>query len=415
MTTLVGSTMTNSRLDFVAYTTITGSMPSGASAGMLLEAIVSRTGTAADSCTPPSGWTQITNNFSSSASFSCHVAVFYKISVGADDLTFTMNSLGNHGRVEVNAYSGFNTSSPISIIGTAAEGSSGSTVLPSITTVSSNTLVRSVVSQRNGTSGTANGVVPTGFTAIFKSSTNGASSGLLTGSAYKEFISAGSTGTVDWGSFATSYWRGINYAISPASGTVSAIDDPIVEGASFNYTQSGMGTLSGITTNKTGVTVSSVTASSAVLSGWTEGGLYPDLPSAVQFEFTGSTGSALKSSNISAPAGYTKLTIASPLFIANTLPAVILAVTGRTIVAGDVFQHTTYGDLVITDDGDWEATGSGSFDLWLRVAAGADAGKMYQYTVTITESGAVVVTGGLTSSGLTSSGLTRVGLTSSGL
>ena len=40
---------------------------------------------------------------------------------------------------------------------------------------------------------------------------------------------------------------------------------------------------------------------------------------------------------------------------------------------------------------------------------------MFYYAVTITEGGAVVVTGGLTSSGLTSSGLTRVGLTSTGL
>lgn len=396
MINLVGSSIVNNSSG-VAYTTLTGTMPSGAAAGMLLEAVVSRQGQDAGGCTPPAGWTTVANTFTTIANWNTHVAVFYKIADGADNLTFTMGSAASHGRIEVNAWSGFNASSPISIIGATADGVSANPVFASVTTTSSDSILRSVLAARSGYSNSAGSVVPSGFTCIVKSSTVNLGAGLLTGSAYKNVPTAGATGSVTWTAFGTgsSYWRGLNYAINPSAGTVSAIDDPITEGTTFNYTQSGMGTLSGITTDKTGVTVSGVTVSSATLSGWTEGGLYPELPTSVQFEFTGGSGSALKSSNISAPAGYTKLTIASPLFIANTLPNAILAATGRTVITGDIFYHTAYSDLVVSADGNYTVTGNGTFDLWLWVSSGADAGKMYYYQVTLTESAGVVISGGI--------------------
>ncbi len=71
-------------------------------------------------------------------------------------------------------------------------------------------------------------------------------------------------------------------------------------------------------------------------------------------------------------------------------------------------------DLVLTAEGGWTVSEPCTFESWFRPATGTGAGNVYYFNWII-NGGAVVVTGGLTSSGLTSSGLTRVGLTSSGL
>jgi len=231
--------------------------------------------------------------------------------------------------------------------------------------------------------------------------------------------SSGSPHSNTWTIPVSEQWSAIAINFSDDIYVVDTVTDPVDPSGTLTYTTSGFASVTGITTDLTGVTVGSISDTAgdgtAVVSGFTEGGLYPILPTAVSYTFTDGSNNAAKNGNISVPSGYTKLVIGTPLFSANTIPSAIFSATGRVIATSDIFLHTSYGDLAITDDGDWSATSDGSVDLWLRVAAGADAGKMYQYTVTITESGAVVVTGGLTSSGLTSSGLTRVGLTSSGL
>jgi len=232
--------------------------------------------------------------------------------------------------------------------------------------------------------------------------------------------STGAANAASWTIPLSEQWSAIGINFSDDIYIVDTVTDPVEPSGTLTYATSGFSSITGITTNLTGVTVGSISDTAgdgtAVVSGFVEGGLYPILPTAVSYTFTDGSNNAAKNGNISVSAGYTKLTIGTPLFSANTIPSAIFSATGRVIATSDIFYHTSYGDLAITDDGDWTATDAGSFDLWLRVAAGADAGKMYNYTITITESGAVVVTGGgLTSSGLTSSGLTNSGLTSSGL
>ena len=231
--------------------------------------------------------------------------------------------------------------------------------------------------------------------------------------------STGSSNAASWTIPLSEQWSAIAINFSDDIYIVDTVTDTIDPSGTLTYTTSGFSSITGITTNIAGVTVGSISDTAgdgtAVVSSFVEGGLYPILPTAVSYTFTDGSNNAAKNGNISVPAGYTKLVIGTPLFAANTIPNAIFSATGRVIATSDIFLHTSYGDLIITDDGDWNATDAGSFDLWLRVAAGADAGKMYNYTVTITESGAVVVTGGLTSSGLASSGLTASGLTSIGL
>lgn len=81
MINLVGSSIVNDSSG-VAYTTLTGTMPAGAAAGMLLEVIVSRQGVNAGGCTPPAGWTTVVDTFPVTSSWNTHFAVFYKIAVG---------------------------------------------------------------------------------------------------------------------------------------------------------------------------------------------------------------------------------------------------------------------------------------------------------------------------------------------
>jgi len=176
---------------------------------------------------------------------------------------------------------------------------------------------------------------------------------------------------------------------------------------------------SSITTNASGVTCSSIggttNAATFSISDRVDGGLYPKSGTSVNFTFVNGGESAVGTQTIVKKATETVVIIASPLFTANTLANAILDQTGRTIVDGDEFYHTTYSDLVITADTDFTVTDAGSFDLWLYVSSGADAGKNYYYAVTITESGDVVIGGGLTTAGLTNSGSTSPGLTTAGL
>lgn len=214
-------------------------------------------------------------------------------------------------------------------------------------------------------------------------------------------------------------------ADSLSAPSITSISNPLTAGGTFSFTGGAWvnGTFASITSNVTGATVSSITGNTtsggATAAGWVDGGLYAETPTAITFTFDDGAGTDTEASVLNPQAGYTKVPISDP--IVNTLGYLagdIKDQTGRTIVTGDRIYHTVpedMPDLEIDPDTWYSVTNEGTFDLWLWVSSGADAGKMFYYTVTITESGAVVVTGGLTSSGLTSSGLTRVGLTSSGL
>ena len=121
-----------------------------------------------------------------------------------------------------------------------------------------------------------------------------------------------------------------------------------------------------------------------------DAGFYPASSATVTFTFTYGSESAAKTAPVVKKSSETLVDISSPLFTAKTLAQAILDQTGRTVATGDKFYHTTYGDFVITADTDYTVTNEGTFDLWLWVSSGADAGKMFHYFVTVTENGAVI-------------------------
>jgi len=186
-----------------------------------------------------------------------------------------------------------------------------------------------------------------------------------------------------------------------------------------SITEGFTGLPTSITTNASGVTCSSIggtiNAPTFTVSDRVDGGLYPKSGTSVNFTFVNVGETAVGAEYVSKKDTETVVIISSPLFTANTLAQAILTQTGRTVATGDEFYHTTYSDLVIGADTDFTVTDAGSFDLWLYVNAGSDAGKNYYYAVTITESGDIVISGGLTSAGLTTVGVTTSGLTHRGL
>lgn len=193
---------------------------------------------------------------------------------------------------------------------------------------------------------------------------------------------------------------------------VDTITDPVEIGGTLSFTTTGFATLTAITTDQTGITVSGITGvdGSADVDDWQDGEICVDLPAAATYTFTDGTNSALIEGDVTIPSTYTRVVAASPALTVGYLAGDILAQTGRTFVSGDVFNHTSYDDFELNPDTGYTVTSEGVIDLWVRVAAGSDAGKMYYYSVSI-----VINSGGLTSAGLTSIGLTRAGLTSSGL
>jgi len=172
------------------------------------------------------------------------------------------------------------------------------------------------------------------------------------------------------------------------------------------------------------VAISNIVGSSTSITfdvaGRTDGAAYPLSGTDGTLSLTYTTETAAKSTSLVKPSAETRLTFE---FADTTSPNSIaypLAQAGYTPEGGEIC-FTPYGDFDLdpeddgTTDGIYTVSTGGTINGWFRPVTGTGAGNVYQYTVTITESGAVVVTGGLTSSGLTSSGLTRVGLTSSGL
>jgi len=140
------------------------------------------------------------------------------------------------------------------------------------------------------------------------------------------------------------------------------------------------------------------------IAGRADGGLYPRSGTSVALTFTKDAESDTITTTIVKKATETTVPISSPLFTAHTLANELLNQFGRTVATGDDFYHTQLiktvddgepSDLVIKPDTDFTVTDAGSFDLWLYVSSGDDAGKNYHFAVTITESGQVIVTSGI--------------------
>jgi len=208
--------------------------------------------------------------------------------------------------------------------------------------------------------------------------------------------SAGNPSATSWTIPVSEQWSALGINLNDDIYTIDSIDDPIPSGDTFDFTYSGFTAITGVTTDVSNLTVDSITYSAgsgtARVVGFAEGALYPEIPTAAEFTFTDGTHNFAIDTNVSAPTGFTKVDVVDPNTIDTTAFAgALLAQTSRLMVTGDDVFHTDYSDLVMSPNTNIAVTGEGSFEVWLRVSAGADAGKMYYYRVTITDGGGVVV------------------------
>lgn len=215
------------------------------------------------------------------------------------------------------------------------------------------------------------------------------------------------------------------YAITediPASQTVTSING----GAAIRAGQTGISAvltgftaLPSITTNTSGVTVSGVAGTDNAptfnISDRVEGGLYPALPSSVQFTFTNGSETASGSQSVTFKTGEVKVTLSSPNTSDSTYVGTLFTQDGHTANGGD-FYYVPYGDLSIAADGKVTVTTTGTFTGWFRPSTGTTAGRMYEYNITVQEDESIVPPGknlaseGLTGKILSTSGIVAVGL-----
>jgi len=141
---------------------------------------------------------------------------------------------------------------------------------------------------------------------------------------------------------------------------------------------------------------------------------FPAIPITFTLTLTNGSEVATKTVTLTKKSTETLVTFVSPVTNNNKFLGYWLNAAGHT-VDGAGFWYVPFGDLVVTSDSACLTTTAGTFTGWLRPAAGATAGKVYQFTVTVNETGVVTSVSGLTQLGLTASGLTRAGLTSAGL
>jgi len=252
-------------------------------------------------------------------------------------------------------------------------------------------------------------------TNLYTMYVNGSSVGTFTSATYNPLF-AGAVSR-------SGYARELTSEYTPAQ-TVTSINgsSPITssQSAVAAVTTGFTGLPATITTNATGVTCGTITGTTNAPA-WvqpirTDGAIFPKSGTVVTYTFTNGSETANGDQTINKDADQTTVIVALPINDDITcLFGAIFAATGRSAANNDEIYHTVpagMSDLVVNPDGTMEVTNAGTFDCWVWTNA---TGINYYYSVTITESGGVVINGGLTSSGLTSIGLTRVGLTSAGL
>jgi len=141
---------------------------------------------------------------------------------------------------------------------------------------------------------------------------------------------------------------------------------------------------------------------------YVDGATFSEPDTTQTFALTDGGSTPTASSVFASPDGMTSVVIASPITADSTYIGSVY-----TLANGDRWVYPTLGgDFFIDADGKINALNAGTYVCWhWRVSDGV----MTQVTLNISEAGAIVSAGGLTSSGLTSPGFTSSGLTSTGL
>jgi hypothetical protein len=195
--------------------------------------------------------------------------------------------------------------------------------------------------------------------------------------------------------------------------------DNVVEiGESTNIVTAGYASVTGLTTDTAGITVSSLGATTANSTPFTladriEGGLFPSLPAMVIFTATDGTNPSTRSASVTKKAAESTVTTVSMVTGDLTYLADHLVAAGRSVANGGQISWIPGDENVLVGaDGGVSADNETIFNIWYRDPAN---GRVYEFIVTANEAGIVTVESGLTAKGLALKGLTAKGLTAVGL
>lgn len=174
---------------------------------------------------PPSGWTEVANNFNTNGGFNLHTWVGYRIAnTEPSSYQWGIETSSADDQAWILRVTGHNSKNVIDSVGTFF----GETLVTpgqnvnSFTTTSNNSMVVYILGAKNGAAGyvKANGtsVNPTGTTQLLHQKTRVFSQAVGTSIAYEYKPTAGSTGTKTFTAYDTTgaYWSTIGFAIKQA-------------------------------------------------------------------------------------------------------------------------------------------------------------------------------------------------------
>lgn len=224
----------------------------------------------------------------------------------------------------------------------------------------------------------------------------------------------GSTNTASWTNGGTNNrWGAVaaNFMETVPAQLITDITDPIVFGSPITWEDSGFS--SPVTTiTAIGLSATSVngTLKTAAWPALADGQVITVALPATNQTVTASNGSenATINTDFDLPAGHTAITFASAITDDDKFLGF-----HETLTDGFLGYYPTANGLVVGAAGDIACDGAFTFTMFLHKLGGDNS--ILQLNVTVTESGSLIVTSGLTSTGMTSIGLTSTGLTSVGL
>lgn len=408
-------------------TTSTANPVTGTVAGdlLIMYAVITYNSGLTPTITPPTGWTPVVED-ETNTSYTPTYLVAYKIATGSDDYTISYTSTTGRREIFVMKFSGDYNLANLVTAGAKVSGSATSFTAPSVTAVADNSMLLSFCATKAGTvSADDLAVPPTGMTLLKSSNVADVSNQMAV--AYQNAIPTGATGTKTWASFIASanYGNTVNVLINGLAVTIDTINgdasNPDIDvTASNTATTTGLGTITATTFTDASGFVSTATPTMTSGDGsfvfawpWADGSQQAKFGS-VTASMTDGTLTATLPSTMSLPSTYSSTTWSGATDLGEFYLGHYLTLTNDN----RVYYQTIIDGITVTINADGWMSFSDlpvTVPLLLHDCRSGGTGLITTKTLIVTESGAVVATGGLTSSGLTSSGLTASGLTSSGL
>lgn len=183
------------------------------------------------------------------------------------------------------------------------------------------------------------------------------------------------------------------------------------------FATTGLGAITSITTNRTGITFSGIdnTAKTADASDYTEGGLAQVLPISFISTFSDGTNTAQITKTLTIKSTESSIVTANMITSSTDFIGKLISDAGYSVSDGGQIVWPTTTDFTINSDGSYSYDGAGDLELsfWYITP---DTGRSYGFNATFAENGDAPSEGSdITMAGITAVGITMTGITAVGL